>query len=312
MERRDFLQTMSALGAAAGLGVANAASGKAAYDPKANFSLEVSEVPFRKNAQGRQLMARIYQPAGAGPFPVVLDLHGGAWQRKDRKAEEPMDRAIASSGVLVVAIDMTLSGEAPYPACVQDASYGVRWLKHHAAEWKGDASTLGLYGSSSGGHVAELLAMRPNDRRYNAIPFEAAPSLDINILYAATRSPISNPFTRWQQAERKPNPNLVKASRTFWVPWEAIHEGSPQEILDRKEAVVLKPLLIMQGELDDNVLATEQEKFYETYRRAGGDAQFEIFKGAVHEWVAEPGPQTTRAQEMAKAFIARQLGRVAG
>jgi acetyl esterase/lipase len=265
-------------------------------------------VEYRRTAKGRPLLARVYQPQGKGPFPVVLDLHGGAWQRKDRKAEEPMDRAIASSGVLVVAIDMTLSGEAPYPACIQDASYGVRWLKSRATEWNGDASTLGLYGSSSGGHVAELLAMRPNDKRYNAIPLEAAPNLDISVAYVATRSPISNPFTRWQQAERKPNPNLVKASKTFFQPWESIHEGSPQEILDRREAVTLRPLLIMQGELDDNVLPSEQKKFAESYRAAGGEVRFEVFAGSVHEWVAEPGPQTTRAQEMVKAFIARSLG----
>src|SRR5207237_6303002 len=172
---------------------------------------------------GRQLMARIYQPQGAGPFATLLDLHGGAWQRKDRKAEEPVDRAIAASGVLVVAIDMTLSGEAPYPACIQDASYGVRWLKAHAREWQGDPSTLGLYGSSSGGHVAELLAMRPNDKLYNALPFEAAPNLDVNVLYVATRSPISNPFTRWEQALRKPNENLQKASKALFKPWETIH-----------------------------------------------------------------------------------------
>src|SRR4051812_21355507 len=181
MERRDFLQTIAVLGAS-GLPLgARAANGKTAYDPAAKFDLKVSEVPFRKNAQGRQLMARIYQPVGAGPFPVVLDLHGGAWQRKDRKAEEPMDRAIASSGVLVVAVDLTLSGEAPYPACVQDASYGVRWLKTRAAQWKGDASTLGLYGSSSGGHVAELIAMRPDDARYNAVPLENAPKVNTGV-----------------------------------------------------------------------------------------------------------------------------------
>jgi len=253
-------------------------------------------------------MARIYQPQGAGPFPVVLDLHGGAWQRKDRKAEEPMDRAIAASGVLVVAIDMTISGEAPYPACVRDASYGVRWLKVRAAEWKGDPSTLGLYGSSSGGHVAELIAMRPNDARYNAIPLENAPKVDSSIAYVATRSPISDPYARWQQAERKKNENLIKASKTFFQPWETIHEANPQEILERKEKVVLKPLLIMQGELDDNVLPVVQEKFAKTYRAAGGDCQFHVFEKSVHEWVAEPGPQTDRAHEMVKAFIARQLG----
>src|SRR5438045_1375960 len=188
--RRTFLKEMSAMDAIGMTGIATAKN-KSGYDPKAKFDLKVSEVPFRKNAAGRQLMARIYQPSGAGPFPVVLDLHGGAWQRKDRKAEEPMDRAIAASGVLVVAIDLTISGEAPYPACVQDASYGLRWLKARAAEWKGDPSTLGLYGSSSGGHVAELLAMRPNDARYNAIRLDGGAKVDTSVAYVGTRSAIS-------------------------------------------------------------------------------------------------------------------------
>ena len=304
--RRNVLKGMTAMAAATVSGITVAKS--KAYDPAARYELKVSEVPFRRNAQGRQLMARLYQPQGAGPFPVVLDLHGGAWQRKDRKAEEPMDRAIAASGVLVVAVDLTISGEAPYPAAVQDASYGVRWLKARAAEWKGDASTLGIYGSSSGGHVAELIAMRPNDQRYNAIPLENAPSVDARVAYVATRSPISDPFARWQQAERKKNENLINASKTFFSPWESIHEANPQEMLERKEAVTLRPLLIMQGELDDNVLPAVQEKFARTYRAAGGDVQYELFANSVHEWVAEPGPQTTRAYEMVKAFIARQLG----
>ncbi|MDH4063011.1 MAG: alpha/beta hydrolase, partial [Acidobacteriota bacterium] len=170
--RRDFLKTVAALGAV-GLPIgpfswprSTSAAGSApgsrtipVYDPAAGFTLTVSEVEFRRTAAGRQLMARIYQPKGAGPFPTLLDLHGGAWNAKDRRAEEPMDRAIAESGVLVVAIDMTLAPEAPYPACVQDANYGVRWLKSKAASWNGDPSVIGVYGSSSGGHVAELLAM---------------------------------------------------------------------------------------------------------------------------------------------------------
>src|ERR1022692_2753238 len=127
-------------------GAAQAASAPG-YDPGARFDLAVSEVKLRNNTAGRMLMARIYQPKGPGPFPVVLDLHGGAWNAKDRTAEEPMDRAIASSGVLVVAIDMTLASEAPYPTCVQDANYGVRWLKSKAATWNGDVSKFGIYGS---------------------------------------------------------------------------------------------------------------------------------------------------------------------
>src|SRR5919106_5646093 len=105
------------------------------YDPSAKFELEVRDVDFQRTPKGRSLMARIYQPQGPGPFPVVLDLHGGAWRRKDRLAEEPMARAIAGSGVLVVAIDLRLSEEAPHPASIQDANYGVRWLKSRAGEW---------------------------------------------------------------------------------------------------------------------------------------------------------------------------------
>jgi acetyl esterase len=304
MQRRDFLQTMSAFGAAAGLPLSASAAAKA-YDPRAKMEIAVSEVPFRTTAKGRQLLARVYQPKGAGPFPTLLDLHGGAWTRKDRFANEPMDRALAASGVLVVAIDMTLAGEAVYPANVQDASYGVRWLKSRAAEWRGDGSTVGLLGSSTGGHIAELIAMRPRHPLYNTI---ALPGYDDRVAYVAARSPISNPYTRWQQAEKKQNKNLIEASKTYFRPWETIHEANPQEMLERKEAVVLRPLLIMQGELDDNVLPSEQEKFAATYRAAGGQCQYELFRGAVHEWTADPGPLSDRAAEMVKSFIARSLG----
>ena len=280
---------------------------KVSYDPTATFELKVSEVELRHTDAGRQLMARVYQPQGVGPFPTVLDLHGGAWRRKDRLAEEPMDRAIAASGVLVVAIDLRLSEEAPYPASVQDASYGVRWLRSKAAGWNGETSRLGVYGSSSGGHVAQLLAMRPRDARYNAIPLAAAPSLDSTVSYVATRSPISDPYARFQQAERMKREGMIENSRIYFNPWETIHEGNPQRILERREPVTLVPMLIMQGALDDNVLPAVQEKFAATYRAAGGVCELTVFEGSEHEWVAKPGPQTDRAREMVKAFIARQL-----
>ena len=276
------------------------------YNPAATFEIDVRDVEFLKTPT-RALMARIYQPRGAGPFPVLLDLHGGAWNNKDRLANAPMDEAAAKSGMLVVAIDMTLAPVSPYPACVQEASYGVRWLKAKAIEWNGDASTLGVLGSSSGGHVAELLGMRPNDARYNAIALAGAPGINTRVAYVATRSPISDPFARFKQAEKMKRDHMIKNSTTFFNPWESIHEGNPQEMLDRGEKVELPPLLIMQGALDDNVIPPIQEAFCKSYRAAGGECQLDIFTDCTHEWVATPGPHTERAHEMLKAFIARQL-----
>jgi len=306
LRRRELLLAGAATGLTIGLPTAFAA-GKASYDPGAKFDLAVSEMEYRRNAQGRSLKARIYRPVGPGPFPVLLDLHGGAWNAKDRHAEEPFDRAIATAGALVVAIDLTLAPEAPYPACVQDANYGVRWLKAKAKTWNGDVSRFGIFGSSSGGHVAELLSLRPHDLRYNAVPLPEAPKLNTTVDYVALRSPISNTFARYENAKALNDASMVKNNETFFVPWETIHESNPQEILDRRERVTLKPLLIMQGALDTNVRPAAQTKFVESYRAAGGLCDYTIFEGCVHEWVAQPGPQTDRAHEMVKAFIARHI-----
>jgi len=307
--RRSFLKQVTALGVGVPV-VAALGSGRAhskSYNPAGGFELKISETEFRRTAAGRQLMARVYQPQGAGPFPTLLDLHGGAWNNKDRFANEPMDRAVAASGVLVVAIDLTLAPEAPYPASVEDANYGVRWLKFRAAAWNGDASMIGVLGSSSGGHVAELIGMRPRDPRYNAIPLSSAPNVDATVAYVATRAPISDPYARYQQAERMQRETMIKNNKVYFNPWETIFEANPQLILERRESVTLPPLLIMQGALDDNVLPAVQEKFAATYKAAGGDCRLHVFEGCEHEWVAKPGPQTERAHEIVKSFIAWNL-----
>ena len=203
-DRRDFLMTMTALGATAlpgsvaprgFLSVEAAGAPAAKYDPAASFEIKVSEVEFRRTAAGRQLMARIYQPAGAGPFPTMLDLHGGAWNAKDRKAEEPMDRALAASGVLVVAIDMTLAGEAPYPACIQDANYGVRWLAPSAsarAELDHDSPSARKASaaacSSSTGRASTTISRAPRDTSANPRLVALTPA---SVRSAARSRPIS-------------------------------------------------------------------------------------------------------------------------
>jgi acetyl esterase/lipase len=302
-----MVSALGVLGSATLEGRATRENAAVAYNPGATYDVTVSEVEFRRNRAGRMLMARVYRPNGPGPFPAVLDLHGGAWNAKDRRAEEPMDRALASSGILVVAIDLTLAPEAPYPASVQDANYGVRWLKWKAPTWNGDASRVGIYGSSSGGHVAELLAMRPRDERYNAFPLPDAPKLDATVAYVAMRSPISEPYARYQNAERLKRDSMITNTKTYFQPWETIFESNPQQILERHEPIAFVPMLIMQGALDDNMLPAVQEKFARAYNAAGGECRYELFENCEHEWVAKPGPQTDRARAMVKNFIARQL-----
>jgi alpha-beta hydrolase superfamily lysophospholipase len=149
--------------------------------------------------------------------------------------------------------------------------------------------------------------MRPRDPRYNAIPLPEAAGVDATVAYIATRSPISNTFARYQNAVDKKREPMIANNKTFFNPWDTIHESNPQEILERHERVTLVPLLIMQGALDDNVLPAVQEKFAATYKAAGGSCDFHVFEDSEHEWVAKDGPQTDRARAMVKAFIARHV-----
>jgi len=138
------------------------------YDPKATFEVTVEDVEYLTLGDGSYL-ARIYQPVGPGPFPTLVDIHGGAWSGSDRLTNAVTAQPLAESGLVVMSIDFRIAPEHPYPAQVQDANYAIRWLKANAGRFNGDVSQMGVLGRSSGGHTALLLAMRPLDERYAAL-----------------------------------------------------------------------------------------------------------------------------------------------
>jgi acetyl esterase/lipase len=83
---------------------------------------------------GKVFQATIYQPEGPGPFPAILDVHGGAWVREDKRRDEHvlMDKALAAMGMVVVAIDYRQSDQHHYPDSVVDVNFAIRWLRANA------------------------------------------------------------------------------------------------------------------------------------------------------------------------------------
>ena len=84
----------------------------------------------------KPLLARVFKPRGAGPFPALVEVHGGAWCMSDRKTEHLRHEFMASHGIVSIALDFRSGNEAPYPASVQDINYAVRWAKAHARDLK--------------------------------------------------------------------------------------------------------------------------------------------------------------------------------
>jgi acetyl esterase/lipase len=145
------------------------------------FEVDVKDVEYQR--QGAEAwLARVYRPVGTGPFPTVVDIHGGAWNKGDRTNDTLLNRGLAAQGILTVAIDFRQPPQAGYPASVQDMNLAIRWLKVHAAEFDG-TSKVGAIGISSGGHLVLLGGMRPRDARYSALPLDGHPEVDASLAY---------------------------------------------------------------------------------------------------------------------------------
>ena len=272
------------------------------YDPNATFEVRVEDVEYL-SVDGQGYLARVYQPVGPGPFPALVDIHGGAWSGSDRLTNEVTAVPMAQSGLLVMSIDFRIAPEHPYPAQVQDANYAIRWLKANAGRFNGDASKMGVIGRSSGGHTALLGGMRPLDERYATL--DVAGDGDASVAYVITLWPVLDSYGRYLLAKEAGIAHLVSASEGYFLTEDAMREGNPQEILERGEPAVLPPTQIIHGSADTNVPLTLVERFVENYREAGGHVELEVFPDQPHTFAAKPGSLTDQAVALMKAFVAR-------
>ena len=268
------------------------------------------------HVDGKTFKATIYQPEGPGPFPAILDVHGGAWVREDvRRDEHPaMDRALAAMGIVVAAVDFRQSPQYRYPDSVADVNFALRWLRANASKFNASSQVVGAFGSSSGGHLVLLNGMRPSDPRYAALPLPGTALESVRPDYIILVYPISDPLARRAYAQELGNEAPVKSTDIYFSPPGSLQDGNPQLILDRRESVTLPSILLLQGSADatgvvkdSNVSPAIQQQFAASYRAAGGEIQLEMLPGAPHNFVNMPGANLDRALSLMKTFIGQRL-----
>lgn len=270
------------------------------------YEVRVFDLDYLKLG-GRTFLARVYQPLGEGRFPALLDVHGGAWNAgtADRTTNALIARSLAARGAVVVSLDFREAPQHPYPASVADVNYGTRWLKAHAAELGAEPGWVGGLGTSSGGHLAVLSALRPRDPRYAATPLPEAPQVDATLAFVIAPWPILDPYARYHFAKQTGRANLVAATERYFLTEAAMQEGNPTLALERGERLELPPVLILQGTADTNVTLAMQERFVRAYHAAGGEAELAVFPEMPHGFARSPGPETERALGLMWNFIAR-------
>ena len=171
--------------------------------------VRVEDVEYQRQG-GKALLARLYRPAGTGPYPAAVQVHGGAWVHKDRTDNDFMARALAESGILVASLDFRMPPEAGYPASLADINLAIRWLKARARKYGSRPDWVGMFGTSSGGHQVLLAAMRPDDPRYAALPLPEAPDVDARVAFVISGWGVLDPLLRYHLAKKAGNGELVE------------------------------------------------------------------------------------------------------
>ena len=289
----------------------------AANAPKI-YDISVEDVEYIRHGD-KPLLARLFKPRGQGPFPLIVELHGGAWCLGDRLMDVAINKPLAQSGVVVAALDFRMPPEASYPASLVDINYAIRWLKTQAPALGSRPDLVGLLGSSSGGHQAMLLGMRPRDPRYAALPLPAgAPAVDASVRCVVPCWPVIDPLARYHYAQKlkaggKPYPELadlvLPLHDKYWKTEEAMAEGNPVLALERGERVELPPVLYIQGTNDKAHPRVDLDRFVAQYRKAGGQVQVELFEGEAEGFVIRNPASlaSARAVEKIIEFVHQQV-----
>ncbi|NMO88509.1 alpha/beta hydrolase [Actinomycetospora sp. TBRC 11914] len=262
----------------------------------------------------RPLLLDLVRPASTAEVPLVVFVHGGGWQVGSRSGMGPMFAdwspspfaELAASGFAVASLDYRrLSGEARFPAPLDDVRAGLTWLAAHRGEL-GLAGRTALWGESAGGHLAALAALTGSAPTGPGVTArgEVAAVVDwygpadlttIAADAAASGRSITDPGAPGSReslllggpaAER---PDVARAAS----PVAQVRPGAP-------------PFLLVHGAADRFVPTRQSERLAAALRDAGAPVRLELVEGADHLWLGDPG-LARAAFDGAVAFLAEHL-----
>ena len=232
----------------------------------------------------RELEMDIYRPREAwGKLPAVVCIHGGGWAKGNRRNHSNVAQALAARGYVAATISYRLSGEAPFPAAIQDCKAAVRYLRANADELGLDSEHIGAIGLSAGGHLAALLATSGgvaelegeggNDGFSSAIQAAVPMGAQTHLMSRRNRevSASQDRGAIWQQflsGAQAENP-------------AAYELASPLEHLDASDP----PCWFITGEKDDE--STKASEFLQGLEELGISGGLTVIKDAPHPFLGK-------------------------
>jgi acetyl esterase/lipase len=236
-----------------------------------------------KKINGLSLRLDIYSPKLIShPLPVVLWIHGHHWARGGKEQRPPVN--LMAQGYIVVSLNYRLSGEAPFPAAIEDCKAAVRWLRANATTYQIDPDHIGAWGHSAGGHlgallgtsggVAELEGAGDNSTfssRVQAVCDMSAPS-DLLQFYETVSNSTDGSGRKAKSSIEQFLGGPVEQNRAKAI------AASPVTYVSKDDAA----FLIIHGENDMSIPVSQSEVFADKLKAAGVDVTLEVAKGRGH------------------------------
>ncbi|RBY97600.1 alpha/beta hydrolase [Blastococcus sp. TF02-8] len=257
------------------------------------------------SVDGTDLQLDLYVP-DVRPAPLVVWLHGGGWLRGSRGVGAEQRLApLADHGVAVAAVRYRLSGEATFPAPLDDARAAVRWLRAHAAEHGLDGTRIGVWGASAGGHLASLLGLTDDGAD--------AERGDASVQAVVAWFPPTDLLRRDSDLPEGPPPPFLTGpmpepsfeARLLGV--DDVRDDRPAALAASPVAQVhpdAPPFLLVHGDRDGLIPSEHSRDLYRALRAEGVDATLWLLHGANHEDPAFDSPASLAA---VAAFLRHHL-----
>lgn len=260
----------------------------------------VPDIAYRDGNPAWKLDLVKPRDAAATPRPAIVFVHGGGWRSGDKRRGYFLNGAVefAQQGYVCVTVNYRLTGEAPFPACVEDVKCAVRWLRAHAAEHGVDRERIGAYGNSAGAHLVSMLGLTDaSDDLEGDGPWREYSSSVQAVCASATPTDFLNWGRRGQsfRGESKllagPADTLEKR-KLLASPMSHVSEDAP-------------PFLLVHGTADRTVPFSQGASFAKALEAAGADdVTFMEFDGAGHGVFQQHYEETGAAM---KKFFKRTL-----
>ncbi|MHC4442507.1 MAG: alpha/beta hydrolase fold domain-containing protein [Planctomycetota bacterium] len=251
------------------------------------------------SVNGRNLTVNIFTPKKTPltPRPALVSLHGGSW-----KGGGPSQFHFHSSyltakyGFFCMCVDYRLSGEAKFPAALQDAKCAIRWIRAHALELNIDPERIAIVGGSAGGHLSSMVATTAGVPQYEGDGGNPGFPSHVNLAIL-----FNGEFDMW---------DLVK-KESLLGPMKQFMGGTHQEIPEKYDELSsvkrihkdCPPTLLLHGTKDGCVSHQQSIAFAKRLKEVGVHAEVEIYKDKPHAWFNREPDRTICLKRMEKFLV---------